>query len=182
MKKNRNESEESLSKLKKYYRYDDIEYKGIGDVGNLFNQSIDEDYYKQIRTVSVFDNKDNYIKYGSNEDKDKILSVKEYLDLIKPYLSDIINDHKTVDNWQLTVHSIDKVIFYETEGELKIQLWMTINFISSEDFDEIGVMRTKSDYIEIMTGDETNDIIKKLFESLFGKISSRGRRKNDKRK
>ena len=59
---------------------------------------------------------------------------------------------------------------------------MTINFISSEDFDEIGVMRTKSDYIEIMTGDETNDIIKKLFESLFGKISSRGRSKIDKRK
>ena len=26
---------------------------------------------------------------------DKMLSIKEYLNMIKPYLSDIINDHKT---------------------------------------------------------------------------------------
>ena len=51
--------EESLSKFKKYYDYDDIEYKGVRDVGNLFNQSIDEDYYKSIKTTSVFDNTNN---------------------------------------------------------------------------------------------------------------------------
>ena len=39
------ELEKSLSKLKKYYDYDDIEYKGIRDVGNLFNQSTDETNY-----------------------------------------------------------------------------------------------------------------------------------------
>ena len=38
------ELEKSLSKLKSYYDYDDIEYKGIREVGNLFNQSTDEDY------------------------------------------------------------------------------------------------------------------------------------------
>ena len=37
------ELEESLFKLNKYYDYDDIEYKGIRDVANLFNQSTDED-------------------------------------------------------------------------------------------------------------------------------------------
>ena len=37
--KNLFELEESLSKLKKYYDYDDAEYKGIRDVRNLFNQS-----------------------------------------------------------------------------------------------------------------------------------------------
>ena len=31
----------------------------------------------------------------ANETKIKKLSPKEYLDMIKPYLSDIINDHKT---------------------------------------------------------------------------------------
>ena len=41
--KNLFELEESLSKLKKYYDYDDAEYKGIRDVGNLFNQSVDKD-------------------------------------------------------------------------------------------------------------------------------------------
>ena len=28
------------------------------------------------------------------EDKDKILSIKKYIDVIRPYLSDIINNHK----------------------------------------------------------------------------------------
>ena len=37
----------------------------------------------------------NYIKYESNGDKDKTLTIKEYLDMIKPYLSDMINDYIT---------------------------------------------------------------------------------------
>ena len=38
-----------------------------------------------IRTIRVFDNKNNYIEYENKGDKDKILSVKEYLNMIKPY-------------------------------------------------------------------------------------------------
>ena len=41
--KNLFELEESLFRLKNYYDYDDVQYKGIRNVGNLFNQSIDED-------------------------------------------------------------------------------------------------------------------------------------------
>ena len=83
------ELEESLFKLNKYYDYDDIEYKGIRDLGNLFNgvvfdQSTDEDCYKLIKTRRDFS--DNYIEYESKGDKDKKLSPKEYLDMIKPYL------------------------------------------------------------------------------------------------
>ena len=59
---------------------------------------------------------------------------------------------------------------------------MTINFISSKDFDETCIMRTKSDNTEIIMGDETDHITKGLFESLFAKISGRIRRKNEKRK
>ena len=51
--------EESISELKKYYDYDDIEFKGIRDAGNLFDQSIDKDCYKLIRTVSVFEIKND---------------------------------------------------------------------------------------------------------------------------
>ena len=42
--------EESLSRHKKHYDYDDPEYIGIREIclGNLFNESIDEDYYKPI--------------------------------------------------------------------------------------------------------------------------------------
>ena len=110
---NRIELENNLSRLKKYYDYDDIEYKGIRDIGNSFNLSIDEDYYKPIRTIRVFDNKINYIDIKVKE-KDKILSVK-YLDMIRPYLSDIINDHKTEEKWK--VHSGNTVIDYKTQGE-----------------------------------------------------------------
>ena len=47
--------------VKKYHDYDDIEFKGIRDVKNLLPLSIDEDYYKPIRTNSSFN--DNYIEY-----------------------------------------------------------------------------------------------------------------------
>ena len=40
------ELEKNLPKLKWYYDHDDIEHKGIRDVGNLFDLSTDEDYYK----------------------------------------------------------------------------------------------------------------------------------------
>ena len=69
--------------------------------------------------------------------------------MIRPYLSNIINDHKT-------------------QGERKIQLTMAINFISSkEDSDEVCTVHTKSDNIEIMMGSETDEIIEELFKSLL---------------
>ena len=51
--KNLFELEKSVSRHKKNYDYDDAEYKWLGDVGNLFNQSIDEDYYKPIKPPMV---------------------------------------------------------------------------------------------------------------------------------
>ena len=44
---------------------------------------------------------------------------------------------------------------------------MTIDFISFKDSDEIRTMHTKSNNIEIMMGNETNEIIEELFESLL---------------
>ena len=35
------------------------------------------------------------LEYESKGDKDETLSIKKYLDIIRPYLSDIINDHQT---------------------------------------------------------------------------------------
>ena len=76
------ELEESLLKLNKYHDYDDIEYKGIRDIGNLFSEFNDEDYYEPIKTKVTFD--DNYIEYESKGDKYKKLSLKEYLYTIIP--------------------------------------------------------------------------------------------------
>ena len=50
------------------------EYKGKRDIKKLFNQSIDEDYYKPTKTTNGFNNKNNYIKYENKGDKDKNLS------------------------------------------------------------------------------------------------------------
>ena len=63
--------------------------------------------------------------------------------MIRPYLSDIINNHKTPE--VLKVHSGNKVIYYEaTLGKQKIQLTMSINFVSSkDDSDEIRTMHTE---------------------------------------
>ena len=46
--------------------------------------------------------------------------------MIRPYLRDIIKDHKTEGEWK--VHSGNRVINYTSQGEWKIQLSMTISF------------------------------------------------------
>ena len=58
--------------MKKYYIYDDIEYRELKDVKNLFDLSIDEDYYKPIIINYAFNS--NYMGYESKGDK--ILLIK----------------------------------------------------------------------------------------------------------
>ena len=55
--------------------------------------NIKEDYYELVRISNVFDY--NFIQYENNGDKDKTLSIEEYLDKIGPYLINMINDLKT---------------------------------------------------------------------------------------
>ena len=87
---------------------------------------------------------------------------KDYLDIIRPYLRDIINDHKT--QGERRIHSGSAIIKHKTQNEWKIQLTMEINFISSKpDSDETRTMYTKSNNVEIMMGSETDEIIKGLF-------------------
>ena len=45
--------------------------------------------------MSDFYNNNNYIEYESKGDKDKTLSITEYLSMIRPYLRYIINDHNS---------------------------------------------------------------------------------------
>ena len=68
--------------------------------------------------------------------------------MIRPSLSDVINNHKT-------------------PGEWKIHLIIAINFVSSKDSDETRTMHSKYDNIEIMIGSETDEIIEELFKSLL---------------
>ena len=121
--KNLLESEKYLFKPKKCYDYDDDEYKGIRIVKNLFNPPTDKDYYKPIITNSAFNS--NFIQYKSYGNKDKILTISEYLDMIKPYLCYMINTHKAQEKiWR--IHLRNKIIERKTQGEWKIQLTMVI--------------------------------------------------------
>ena len=103
--------EKSLFQLKKYH-HNDIECRVRRDIGNFFNQSTNEDYYKPIETTNGFDNKNNYIEYEGKGGKDKNLSPKEYLDMIKTYLSDIVNNYKA--HGKFKAYSGNKVIDYKT--------------------------------------------------------------------
>ena len=79
------------------------------------------------------------------------LSFDEYLELIKPYLNDLIN-------------------VYKTKGEWKLQLSAEISFVSQKrGTDETRVIYTRSFYEEIMSGSETEEIMEKLIKSLLQK-------------
>ena len=66
-------------------------------------------------------------------------------------------------------------------GELKIQLTMQINFISSIDPGEIRTMDSKSKNIEILMGSEKDDVINQLFESFLQKYQEKLEEKNGKK-
>ena len=56
-------------------------------------ESNKKDYHKPIGIGNAFSS--IYIKYESNRDKNKSLFIDDYFDMIRPYLSDLINNHKT---------------------------------------------------------------------------------------
>ena len=52
----------------------------------------------------------NYIEYESKGDRNKTLSVKEYLNKIRPYLKDIINNLKKSDTWKIPLTIVNNFI------------------------------------------------------------------------
>ena len=57
--------------------------KTISDIRNHFELE-NEDFHTPIRVGNFYSN--NYIEYESNGDRDKNLSIEEYLNKIKQYL------------------------------------------------------------------------------------------------
>ena len=120
---------------------DGDDFIGIENVPDLFKISI----YKPTIVKSGYNY--NYIEYRS--EGDKLLTFEEYLNLIEPYLRELINDHKN-------------------KGEWKIQLTAQIKFISLRSgSNETRVMHTRSANEEFMNGSDTDEIIKELFRSLL---------------
>ena len=78
--------------------------KILGDIKNLSeHKKEEENYYKPVRKSNFWSN--SYIEYESSGDKNKTLSVEEYLDKNRQYLKEIINNLKNSDTWkiQLTI-------------------------------------------------------------------------------
>ena len=74
--------------------------------------------------------------------------VKECLNEIKPYLRDITIDLQNSGTW-------------------KIQLAITIYFVSSKNVDEEHVMYSKKENTEFVTYKNVNDVVDELFEWLI---------------
>ena len=130
--------------LKKLQKYQDNIIYGLD---YLFNELNEEDYHKPTEAKSAFDG--SYMLYESKGDKDSILALYEYFDIIRPYLKDLIDD-------------------YKAKGEWKTQISMRIIFVSFPDANETLEMPAKSDNITIMSGIETEDVINELL-TLFVK-------------
>ena len=119
------ELDKRILKLDKYHDYDDNEYKGIKDMEELFKISIGKDYYKSKLSKSGYNK--NYVEYESKGDK--ILVLKEYLNLIEKYLKELIEE-------------------YKLKGEWKVQLTIEVNFISLKPgSDETRIMYTRSNNV-----------------------------------
>ena len=136
---------------------DDFEFKGIENVQDLFKILTIDEYlalmlkiiYETTLVKSGYNN--NYIQYRS--EGNEIFTFEEYLDLIEPYLRELIND-------------------YESKGEWKIQLTAQINFISLRPgFNETRVMHTRSVNEEFTNGSDTDEIIKELLNPICKDIN-----------
>ena len=72
--------------------------------------------------------------------------------MIKPYLSDLINENKANEN---------------NFSEWKIQINMRVNFIFSNDTREVRTILVLSDNEEIRLRNETDDIVKRIINSFL---------------
>ena len=86
-----------------------------------------------------------------SKNKKRIDDIRDVFKYLRKYLRKLIN-------------------YYKNKGEWKLQLIAEINFISLKPgFDETRIMHTRSDNEEFMNGSDTDEIIKRLFESFLQK-------------
>ena len=106
----------------------------------MFDEASEKGYYKPILVKSSF--KGNYKYYESRGDKEKRLSVRQYLSKTTTHLYDLINDHRIARRvW-------------------KIQISMRVNFISSIDTRETRTIYVWSNNESTVRGRDTDDIIR----------------------
>ena len=100
--------------------------------------------------LSAKHNLQNNIEYESSSDRNQNLSVKKYLNEIKPYLRNTIINLQKFVTW-------------------KMHLAIAINFISSKHVEQKTLIHSKSGNIEFILYDNANKVADKLFESILSR-------------
>ena len=112
---------------------------------HYLNIIIFEDYYKPKSVKNFLNN--NSIENETNSDRNRNLSLDQYLNKIKPYLTNIIADLQNYD-------------------AQKTQLTIAINFISLKDAEEKRVMHSRSDNIKFTSHNNVSEVADQLFDSI----------------
>ena len=159
----------------------DGKYRKIGSVRTLFKE-FDRDYYKPKRTDDGFARRrNNYIKYNSKGDRYENLSTEEYLKTIRPYLRDLINDHKPTRESNIEENEEDEENDSDADlAESKIQQIMQNSCISTRNFEETRTIYSASKPVEIFMGSDTEDVIDTLFNTILQRFQQAQETSNDK--
>ena len=109
--------------------------------------NVDDDYYKTMKYINLNNNNGNYDYYESKTNRN--MKVKQYLLLIKPHLSDLIDNYRCKMN------------------KCSIQLSMSVNFLISNFKKDTRVFDLTTNFEEFDFYDDTNNIITSLITSLI---------------
>ena len=104
--------------------------------------NVDDDYYKPVKYINLNNNDANYNYYECKTNKN--MKVKQYLLLIKPHLSDLIDNYRCKMN------------------KCSIQLSMNVNFLISNFKKDTRVFGLTTNFEEFDFYDNTNNIITSL--------------------
>ena len=142
------------------------------------------------------ENNNNYIKYKSKADRFENFSPREYLDVIRPYLRDLIIEHKptvelnnnnhNTNNNNNNINNINNTTTNNNNNtnnsnnssnnntnnraEWKILLVMQNNFISDKDFEDTCTIYSTSKPVEIFMGSDVENAIDTLFNTVLERI------------
>ena len=109
--------------------------------------NVDDDYYKPVKYINLNNNDANYDYYESKTNKN--MKVKQYLLLIKPHLSDLIDNYRCKMN------------------KCSIQLSMSVNFLISNFKKDTRVFDLTTNFQEFDFYGDTNNTIASLITSLI---------------
>ena len=109
----------------------------------------------------------------SRDDRYENLSPEEYLDMIRPYLRNLVNYHKPktrLSNEENNSDTNETNNNDDERGEWKIQLVMQNNCISTKNFEDTRTIYSASRPAEVFMGTDTNDTIDALFDTLLQRL------------